>query len=59
MYKRARNDQGTLLDITSSQQDWLQDRWDELNEAQRKDCKDMIETFGDTFRFVKEVFHDA
>ena len=54
MYKRARNDQGTILDITTAQQDWLQDRWAELNQAQRKDCKDMVETFGDLFRFVRD-----
>lgn len=59
MYKRVRNDQGNILDITSIQQDWLQDRWAELNQAQRKDCQDMVETFGDSFRFAKEVLHDA
>ena len=55
MYKRARNDQGTILDITTIQQNWLQDRWAELNTDQRKDCKDMIETFGDPSRFAREV----
>lgn len=46
MYKRARNDQGTILDITDAQQNWLQDRWAELNQDKRKDFEDMIETFG-------------
>ena len=35
---------GTILDITTTQQNWLQDRWVEFNLDQRKDCKDMIET---------------
>ena len=55
MYKRARNDQGTILDITDAQQDWLQDHWAELNPDQRRDCKDMIETFGDPFTFARKV----
>ena len=60
MYKRARNDQGNVLNITDVQQDWLQDRWDELNQDQRKDCKDMIETFGDPFRFfARKVSSDT
>lgn len=59
MYKRTRNDQGTILDITDAQQDWLQDRWAELNLDQRKDCKDMIETFGDPFRFAKKVLDNT
>ena len=59
MYKRARNDQGTILDITDAQQNWLQDRWTELNPNQRKDCKDMIETFGDPFRFAKKIFYNT
>ena len=59
MYKRARNDQGTILDITTIQQDWLQDHWAELNPNQRKDCKDMIETFGDPFRFAKKIFYNT
>lgn len=58
MYTRARNDQGTILDITDAQQDWLQDRWAELNPDQRKDCNDMIETFGDPFMFAKGVVDD-
>lgn len=59
MYKRARNDRGTILDITSAQQDWLQDHWTEFNSDQRKDCKDMIETFGDPFKFVNDVLKDS
>lgn len=59
MYKRTHNDQGTILDITNAQQDWLQDRWAEFNPDQRKDCKDMIETFGDPFRFAKKVLDNT
>lgn len=59
MYKRSRNDQGTILCITDAQQNWLQDRWAELNLNQRKDCKDMIETFGDPFRFAKKVLDNT
>ena len=59
MYKRARDSDGALLLITDIQQDWLQARWAELNQAQRKDCQDIVETFGDSFRFAKEVLHDA
>lgn len=58
MYKRARNDQGTVLDITTVQQNWLQDHWTELNQAQKKDCKDIVETFGDSFRFARDVLDD-
>lgn len=59
MYKRIRNDQGTILDITTIQQDWLQDHWREMNQSQRRDCKDMIETFGDPFRFAREVLDNT
>lgn len=59
MYKRSRNDQGTILGITDAQQDWLQDRWAEFNWDQKKDCKDMIETFGDPFRFAKKVLDNT
>lgn len=57
MYKRARNDQGTILDITDAQQNWLQDRWAELNQDQRKDFEDMIETFGAPLGFLLERHH--
>ena len=59
MYKRSRNDQGTILGITDAQQNWLQDRGAELNLNQRKDCKDMIETFGGPFRFAKKVLNNT
>lgn len=59
MYKRARNDKGDILDITESQQSWLQDRWHELNQARKRDCTELIETFGDWFRFAKEVLRNA
>lgn len=59
IYKRARDDKGSILDITTAQQGWFQDRWTELNQAQRKDCQDMIKDFGDPFKFAKEVLHDA
>lgn len=59
IFKRARNDEGTILDITESQQSWLQERWSEFNQAQKRDCEGLIETFGDWFRFVAEVLNNA
>lgn len=55
MYKNVKDDNGNILNITEHQQSWLQNRWEEFNSAQKKDCIDLIETFGDYDRFVKEV----
>lgn len=59
MFKRARNDAGAILDITETQQSWLQERWSEFNQAQKKDCTDLIEAFGDWSKFAAEVLRDA
>lgn len=58
IYKRVRDDNGDILNITEHQQNWLQDRWAEFSQAQKKDCIDLIETFGDYNRFVREVLHN-
>lgn len=50
---------GTILDITTTQHNCLQDHWAEFNQDQRKDYKDMIETFGDPFRFAKKVLDNT
>ena len=59
MYKRGRDSDGGWLLITDVQQNWLQDRWNEFNQAQKKDCTDLIEAFGDWSRFSAEVLRDA
>jgi len=59
MYKRGRDSDGGWLMITDIQQNWLQGRWDEFNPAQKQDCKDLIEAFGDWDRFAKEVLRNA
>lgn len=45
--------------MSSAQQEWLQNHYEEFTSNQKLCCDRMIKDFGDPFKFAKEVLHDA
>ena len=59
IYKACYSPTGEILNLTSIQQEWLQNHYEEFTSNQKLCCDNMIKNFGDSFRFAKEVLHDA
>ena len=59
IYRACYSSTGEILNLTSAQQEWLQNHYEEFTSGQKLCCDSMIKNFGDPFRFAKEVLHDA
>lgn len=59
IYKACYSPTEEILNLTSAQQEWLQNHYEEFTSDQKLCCDNMIKNFGDSFRFAKEVLHDA
>lgn len=59
IYKATFSSTGEILNLTSAQQEWLQNHYEEFTSNQKLCCDRMIKDFGDPFKFAKEVLHDA
>ena len=59
IYKATFSSTGEILNLTSAQQEWLQNHYEEFASNQKVCCDRMIKNFGDPFRFAKEVLHNA
>ena len=54
IYKGCYSPTGKILNLTSAQQEWLQNHYEEFISDQKLCCDRMIKDFGDPFRFIKE-----
>lgn len=59
IYKATFSSTGEILNLTSAQQEWLQNHYEEFTSNQKLCCDRMIKDFGDPFKFAKEVLHNA
>lgn len=59
IYKACYSPTEEILNLTSAQQEWLQTHYEEFTSGQKLCCDNMIKNFGDSFKFAKEVLHDA
>ena len=59
IYKTCYSPTREILNLTSIQQEWLQNHYEEFTPDQKLCCDRMIKDFGDPFKFTKEVLHDA
>ena len=55
----SNTDTEEILNLTSAQQEWLQNHYEEFTSSQKLCCDRMIKDFGDPFKFTKEVLHNA
>ena len=59
IYKGCYSPTEEILNLTSAQQEWLQNHYEEFTSGQKLCCDNMIKNFGDPFKFAKEVLHNA
>ena len=59
IYKACYSPTEEILNLTSAQQEWLQNHYEEFTSIQKLCWDNMIKNFGDPFKFAKEVLHDA
>lgn len=53
-YKGCYSSTGEILNLTSIQQEWLQNHYEEFTSDQKLCCDNMIKNFGDWEKFAKE-----
>ena len=57
IYKACYSPTGEILNLTSVQQEWLQNHYEEFTSSQKLYCGNMIKNFGDWKKFRKEVLN--
>lgn len=59
IYKACYSNTEEILNLTPTQQEWLQNHYEEFTPGQKLYCTHMIEDFGDWDKFRKEVLQNS